>query len=50
MSNFKNDIEEVKRVLSQSIDHRNSFNSKYLTIKKEITTKIKNISYLVIKE
>lgn len=31
MSNLKNDLEEVRRVLSQSIDHRNAFNAKYNT-------------------
>lgn len=31
MSNLKNDLEQVKRVLSQSIDHRNAFNNKYNT-------------------
>lgn len=29
MSNLKNDLETVKQVLSQSIDHRNRFNEKY---------------------
>lgn len=39
MSNLKNDLEKVKRVLSQSIDHRNSFNSKYNTEIRELISR-----------